>query len=117
LALWAKKQPFLGSRKKNRKVRQKKIALPQRKSPNYGGSASEAFFFFSFSFIFQLLVVEVGFEKISSFIASSRRVLVIARKPTWAEYQAMVKVTGLGVVVIAILAFVVYLIFAFAPLR
>lgn len=57
------------------------------------------------------------FEKLAQFIASSRRALVIAKKPSWEEFQAMAKVTGLGIIVIAILAYIVFLIFAYSPLR
>ena len=56
-------------------------------------------------------------QNFRNFVSSSRRVLVIARKPNWNEFQTMAKVTGLGVVVISIIAFVVYLIFAFLPLK
>ena len=56
-------------------------------------------------------------NKVGAFIASSRRVLVIARKPNWQEYQTMAKVTGIGIVVIAVLAYIIYLVFAFSPLR
>ncbi|MAG22118.1 MAG: protein translocase SEC61 complex subunit gamma [Candidatus Diapherotrites archaeon] len=55
-------------------------------------------------------------NKVSSFLASARRVLIIARKPNWNEYQTMAKVTGLGIVVIALLAYIIYLFFAFSPL-
>jgi len=55
-------------------------------------------------------------SKVSEFIASSRRVLVIARKPNWNEYQTMAKVTGLGILVVAVLAYLIYLLFAFTPL-
>ena len=56
-------------------------------------------------------------KKLSSFIFSSKRVLVIARKPNWQEYQTMAKVTGLGILVIAVLGYVIYLFFAFSPIR
>ncbi len=56
------------------------------------------------------------FEKFSAFISSARRVLVIARKPTMQEYSTMAKVTGLGIIIIAALAYVIYLIFAFIPI-
>lgn len=54
------------------------------------------------------------FEKLSVFLSSARRVLVIARKPTWQEFNAMAKVTGIGILIVAALAYVVYLVFAFS---
>ncbi|MBN2067828.1 MAG: protein translocase SEC61 complex subunit gamma [Candidatus Diapherotrites archaeon] len=55
-------------------------------------------------------------EKLGSFIASSRRVLLIARKPTWQEFQTMAKVTGIGILVIAVIGYIVYLVFSLAGL-
>ena len=56
-------------------------------------------------------------EKLRSFIANSRRVLVIAKKPDRKEFETMAKVTGIGIIVIAVIGYVIYLIFAFAPVR
>ena len=53
-------------------------------------------------------------EKFHSFLASSRRVLVIARKPTWQEFKAMAKVTGIGILIVAVLAYIVFLVFGFS---
>ncbi len=49
-----------------------------------------------------------------SFVDSSKRVLIIAKKPTWEEFQVMAKVTGIGVIIIGVIAYVIYLIFAFS---
>ena len=49
---------------------------------------------------------------IGKFIASSRRVFIISRKPTWSEYAAMAKVTGIGIIIIALIGFVLQLLFA-----
>ena len=53
--------------------------------------------------------------KLKEFINSSKRVLVIAKKPNWNEFQTMAKVTGIGILIIALIAYLVYLIFAFSP--
>ncbi len=55
-------------------------------------------------------------EKVNQFISGAKRVLVISRKPTMTEYTTMAKVTGLGILVISILAYLVYLFFAFTGL-
>lgn len=46
------------------------------------------------------------------FVDSSKRVLIIAKKPTWEEFQVMAKVTGIGIIIIGVIAYVIYLIFA-----
>jgi protein transport protein SEC61 subunit gamma-like protein len=55
-------------------------------------------------------------ENLRSFIANSRRVLVIAKKPDRKEFETMAKVTGIGIVIVGAIAYVIYLIFAFLPL-
>jgi protein transport protein SEC61 subunit gamma-like protein len=56
-------------------------------------------------------------EKLKAFIANSRRVLVIAKKPDRKEFETMAKVTGIGILIIGIIGYVIYLIFAFVPVR
>jgi len=56
-------------------------------------------------------------EKLRVFIANSRRVLVIAKKPDRKEFETMAKVTGIGIIIIAAIGYAIYLIFAFMPLR
>ncbi len=51
-------------------------------------------------------------EKLRTFFSSSRRVLIISKKPTWAEFKTMAKVTGIGIVIIALLGYIVSLLFA-----
>ena len=55
-------------------------------------------------------------ESIGKFIANSKRVFIIAKKPDWNEFQTMAKVTGVGIIVIAAIAYVIFLIFAFSGL-
>ncbi len=49
--------------------------------------------------------------KISEFIAASRRILVVSKKPTWPDYKIMVKITGIGIVFIALIGFAIAFIF------
>ena len=42
---------------------------------------------------------------------NARRVLLIARKPSWEEFKNMAMVTGLGIVVIGIIGYFVHLLF------
>ena len=54
-------------------------------------------------------------ENLKMFISSSRRVLLIAKKPDWKEFEVMAKVTGIGILIIALIAYAIYLFFAFVP--
>lgn len=55
-------------------------------------------------------------ENLRAFIASSRRVFVIAKKPDLKEFEVMAKVTGIGIIIIAVIAYVIFLFFAFVPI-
>ena len=48
---------------------------------------------------------------VGEFIESAKRIFIISRKPTWKDYQTMVKITGLGILVIALLGFVIIFVF------
>ena len=52
------------------------------------------------------------FEKLGRFFASSRRVLLISKKPNWTEFKTMAKVTGIGIIIVALIGYVLQLIFA-----
>jgi protein transport protein SEC61 subunit gamma and related proteins len=45
------------------------------------------------------------YSKLSRFVAECRRVLKVTRKPSWPEYTSLAKVTGLGILVIGLLGF------------
>ena len=46
---------------------------------------------------------------LDGFISSSRRIFNVSRKPDMKEFQEMAKVTGLGVIVIGIIGYIVKL--------
>ncbi len=50
-------------------------------------------------------------EKFFSFLASSKRVLVIAKKPSRDEFMAMMKVTAIGIIIIGVIGVFVQLFF------
>lgn len=50
---------------------------------------------------------------ISKFIDDSKRVLTVSKKPTMEEFKVMAKVTGIGIIVIGIIGYVILMIFAF----
>jgi len=49
-----------------------------------------------------------------SFFDNSKRIFLVARKPTWKEFWNLAKVVGLGIVIVGLLGFFISLImFAF----
>jgi len=54
-------------------------------------------------------------DNLRAFISSSRRVLLIAKKPDWKEFEVMAKVTGIGILIIAVIGYAIFLFFAFVP--
>lgn len=48
--------------------------------------------------------------KFKSFIKESARVLTVTKKPTREEYKTIIKVTGIGILVIGLLGFVITII-------
>jgi len=48
---------------------------------------------------------------LNTFISSSKRIFVVSKKPTGPEFNTMAKITGLGIVLIGIIGFMVMLFF------
>ncbi len=48
--------------------------------------------------------------RLKSFYAECKRVFRITKKPTKEEYQAIVKVSGLGILLIGLLGFIIHVI-------
>lgn len=48
---------------------------------------------------------------ISGFLEDSKRIFVVSRKPGWEEYKRMALIVALGMVLIGVLAFIIYLFF------
>jgi len=51
--------------------------------------------------------------KLKNFLSSSRRVLIISKKPSKDEFMAMMKVTAIGIIIIGVIGAIVQLIFVF----
>lgn len=49
--------------------------------------------------------------KVKGFIDDSKRIFTISRKPTKEEFITMLKVTGIGIIIIGIIGFIVTLVF------
>lgn len=49
-------------------------------------------------------------NKLKEFFESSKRILLISKKPTNKEYWGMAKIVGLGMIVIGIIGFIVKLV-------
>ncbi|MDD3159873.1 MAG: protein translocase SEC61 complex subunit gamma [Candidatus ainarchaeum sp.] len=52
-------------------------------------------------------------EKIKSFVGDSKRIFHISKKPTMDEYKKMILITGLGIILIGGIGFIIALIFNF----
>ncbi|MBI2530556.1 MAG: protein translocase SEC61 complex subunit gamma [Candidatus Diapherotrites archaeon] len=50
-------------------------------------------------------------QRISEFIGTSRRILIVSQKPSWLEYKTMAKITALGIALIAVIDYVITLAF------
>ena len=48
-------------------------------------------------------------ESFNKFVKDSKRVLKVSRKPDGQEYRELAKVTSLGVVIVGVIGFVVFL--------
>jgi protein translocase SEC61 complex gamma subunit len=60
-----------------------------------------------------LRVMDMDLVKmVVDFIESSRRILTVSKKPSGKEYSEMAKITGLGIIVIGVLGFIVLFVFA-----
>ncbi len=51
------------------------------------------------------------------FLESAKRVLTVSKKPDYKEYLTMVKVTGLGILLIGVLGYLIGLVFLFLNLK
>jgi protein transport protein SEC61 subunit gamma-like protein len=57
-------------------------------------------------------VVQEGWKgKISGFLAAARRIFTVSKKPDSEEYKLMVKVTGLGIILLGVIGFIVMFFF------
>lgn len=51
-------------------------------------------------------------EKITDFLVSSKRILVVSKKPTSEEFWQIAKITGIGILLVALLGYIIYFLFA-----
>ena len=45
------------------------------------------------------------------FLYSSKRIFTVSKKPDWSEYKVMAKITGLGIVIVGMIGYIIILIF------
>ena len=55
-------------------------------------------------------------KKITDFMESARRIFTVSKKPSWKEYSMLIKVTGIGILLIALIGYVMYLLFTITGL-
>jgi len=53
-------------------------------------------------------------EKLKTFIIECKRVLLVTKKPSKEEFKAVVKVTGIGTLIIGAIGFVTHVIYLLA---
>ncbi|MFH0955567.1 MAG: protein translocase SEC61 complex subunit gamma [Candidatus Micrarchaeota archaeon] len=53
---------------------------------------------------------------IKGFLESSRRIFIVSKKPTMDEYKQMSKVSGLGIILLAIIGYIIFLFMALTGL-
>ena len=51
------------------------------------------------------------FTKLKRFILESKRVFTVTKKPTSEEFKLIVKVTGIGVIIIGVIGFIIQMIY------
>ncbi|MEK6941260.1 MAG: protein translocase SEC61 complex subunit gamma [archaeon] len=49
--------------------------------------------------------------QLASFFESGKRVLTVSRKPDWKEYSLMAKITGIGIILIALIGYAITFLF------
>jgi len=49
--------------------------------------------------------------KIKDFIQDSKRIIKVSKKPNKDEYSTMIKITGIGIVIIGVIGFIIFLLF------
>ena len=49
-------------------------------------------------------------RKFKDFVRESRRVLIVTKKPTRDEFKTIVKVSGLGIIIIGVIGFIIQMI-------
>ncbi len=55
-------------------------------------------------------------ESISKFLADSKRIFIVSRKPSKEEYKKMAIIIALGIVLIGVIGFLIQLIFTLSGL-
>ena len=51
-------------------------------------------------------------ELVGNFVADAKRIFLVSKKPTMEEYKRMALIVALGIVVIGIIGYIIYLFFA-----
>ncbi len=56
------------------------------------------------------------FKKFKSFLTESKRVIIVTKKPSGTEFKTIMKVAGLGIIVIGLIGFIVRMIATFVKM-
>ncbi|MDO8428385.1 MAG: protein translocase SEC61 complex subunit gamma [Candidatus Diapherotrites archaeon] len=55
-------------------------------------------------------------QSLRNFFSDSKRVLAIAKKPKSNEYKGMVKIVGIGIIILSLVGYIVFLVFTITKL-
>lgn len=56
-------------------------------------------------------------ESVKSFVSQCKRVLLVAKKPSKEEFKQAAKITGIGIIILGLIGFIIFLIFQFLVFR
>jgi len=65
------------------------------------------FKFSNFEFLMQVIIMKFNTESIRGFLKQCERVLRVSKKPDADEYRTVAKVTGIGIIIIGVIGFIV----------
>ena len=55
-------------------------------------------------------------ESLSKFLEDSKRIFIVSKKPTKEEYKRMALIVALGIALIGVIGYIIYLVFALTAL-
>ena len=51
-------------------------------------------------------------ENIGRFLEDSKRIFIVSKKPTWEEYKRMLLIVSIGIALIGMIGYIIFLFFA-----
>jgi protein transport protein SEC61 subunit gamma-like protein len=51
-------------------------------------------------------------ENVGKFLEDSKRIFIVSKKPTWDEYKRMLLIVSIGIALIGMIGYIIFLFFA-----